>query len=350
MSEEAVGQGYIPALVDVSGLDTAVEFLGCIERALPDESVKHWIGKVGKQLAAPIKMVKKLDIKLPGGGGGLELQALPEVSWKVHARELQDRLSATPALILIDEFSVFLEKLIAKNKPEAEALLGWLRTWRQTDTACRFIFSGSVGVSALLERHGFTTWMNDCHEFALGPFKQPAALAMIIELAPRETYELPKPTAEYLCARTGWLSPFYLCLLLDESINAANDRLAENPENANERILIASDIDDAYDRLLASRSRFVHWHKRLLRDLSTSECDIALLMLRALSRAEDGLTIAQLRNRLNKLISDPQARSDRLSASLHYLEENGYVGQQPNSKVQFLSFLLKDYWKKNHGA
>ncbi len=352
MSEEATAHGYIAALVDVSGHDTAVEFLDCIERAFPDESVRHSLGKLGKLIASPIKIIKKVDVKLPGGvgGGGFELQALPETSWKVSALALQNRLTETPVLLLIDEFSVFLDKLIAKNKPEAEALLGWLRTWRQTDTTCRFIFSGSVGISALLERHGFTTWMNDCHEFPLGPFKQPAAMAMVIELSARENYRLPKETADYLCARTGWLSPFYLCLLLDESINAADDRRVENPESAAEKELILSDVDDAYDRLLASRSRFVHWHKRLLRDLAPSECDVALAILRALSRAEAGLTIAQLRNRLSKLIADPQTRSDRLSANLHYLEENGYVGLHQDDKVQFLSFLLKDYWKKNHGA
>ena len=75
---------------------------------------------------------------------------MPDRGWGNDAQKLESRLTDLPVLLLVDEFSVFLEKLIARDLREAELLLGWLRRWRMSDTSCRFVFSGSVGINALL--------------------------------------------------------------------------------------------------------------------------------------------------------------------------------------------------------
>ena len=350
LGEQAPKFGHGAQMVDVQGAQSAVEFIDAVDYAFPDATLETWRESLSKRLGETRSAIKKLDVKVAGTGIAVELQNPAAALWIDSARKLQARLAQVPLLILVDEFSVFLEKLIARDRLEAEALLSWLRTWRLTDTYCRFVFSGSVGISALLERHSFTNSMNDCHEFRLGPFRTAAALAMVTTLAEREGYSLSPDVVQYLCTRTGWLSPFYLSLLLDESITAARDRRQENPEMPQDSAIQISDIDDAYDRLLASRSRFVHWHVRLTRDLPVPERELALLTLRHLCRADQGLTIRQLNSRLSKAISDPQDRIDRLSGCLHYLEENGYVGRESEGNLHFLSFLLRDYWRRNHGV
>ena len=354
LGEQAADHELLSAMVDVEGADTALGFIAAIESAFPDASMQARLLALGKRAVSAIPTVKKIDLRLPGGiGGGLELQTLADAPWGKRALDLQQRLSTKPLLILLDEFSVFLGDLIARDAREAEQLLGWLRAWRMSDTTCRFVFSGSVGINALLERHKLTTRMNDCQELRLQPFRPAAAIHMLTTLAGREAWPLPADVANYLCERTGWLSPFYLCLLLDETFKAGRDRRQENPQtdagDAGEALQI-SDVDDAYDRLLAGRSRFIHWHARLKRDLAGTELDMALHILRLLSRAAGGLSTAQLSSRLTKHIADPQQRADALSASLNYLEDNGYVGQDTKRRVQFLSFLLHDYWKRNHGV
>ncbi|MCG6860524.1 MAG: hypothetical protein LJE70_04470 [Chromatiaceae bacterium] len=74
--------------------------------------------------------------------------------------EAEDRrLLARP----IDEFTVFLEKLLAKDVAETERLLGWLRAWRLgSGVVCRFVFSSSIGFNALLDRYGISIRFNDC--------------------------------------------------------------------------------------------------------------------------------------------------------------------------------------------
>lgn len=347
LGEQAAERGLFARLIDLEGLDSASAFVAALNAAYPDESLMAHAKAAGEKVGAWLQRLRKIDVKLPGGfGGSLEMQAVQEAAWGAAAQALQIRLAQAPALLLIDEFSVFLEKLIARDTRETEQLLGWLRNWRMSDTACRFVFSGSIGINTLLERHHFSTWLNDCYEFKLGPFRPHAARAMLIILAQREDWALDDANANHLCDKTGWLSPFYVNLLLDESMKAARDRLLESGEAA--RQLLASDIDDGYDRLLAGRSRFIHWYQRLQRDLAEPVLGFTLDVLRRVARADFPLTRRQLLSRLARLETDPQRRSDRLSDCLAYLEEHGYLGQTDDGRIGFLSFLLRDYWRRNH--
>ncbi len=347
LAEEAADKGLLACLIDVEGIETSEGFIAEIERAFPDDSITGHLKATGKLASEWLARFKKVDFKIPGGfGGGLELSAAPDTTWRESAIKLQHRLSSAPVLILIDEFSVFLEKMLARDPAEAERLLGWLRTWRQqSNLACRFLFSGSIGLNALLARHRLSTRFNDCHEFRLGPFKLSAALAMLAEQARREKWQAQGECLNYLCTRTGWLSPFYLNLLLATSMEAARDRLLETGDS--ERILIQTDVDDAYDRLLASRSRFIHWFQRLSRDLSEPQLGFTLSILGYVAKAENGLTRKQLQARLQRLESDPDKCAERLTEAMLVLGEEGYLDPD-GERLCFLSFLLRDYWRRNH--
>lgn len=346
LEEQANERGLMVRYIDVQGLNSAAAFVDALDAAYPDASIRRHLADAGDKLKAWLACLKKVEITLPGDiGGSMELQAPPATPWGRMASDLQARLSAAPALLLVDEFSVFLDKLIERDAREAEQLLGWLRTWRMTGTTCRFIFSGSVGINALLERHDLTTWLNDCYEFKLGPFREASALNMLTTLAMREECRLSRENARHLCTRTGWLSPFYLNLLLDEAIKALRDRLLESGDA--EREIQTGDIDDGYDRLLAGRSRFIHWYKRLNRDLREPMLAFILAMLRHTARSATPLTRRQLLARLARLVPDVEARSERFSNALAYLEENGYLGEH-GEHIQFLAFLLRDYWRRNH--
>ena len=347
LADEAEGKGLMARLVDVEGINSAKAFVDALEQAFPDESITGYL-KVAREKASDwLARFRKIDVKLPGGiGGGLEMQAMPDLPWTVAARGLQQRLSEVPLLILIDEFSVFLEKLIGRDPAEAENLLGWLRAWRlSSGVACRFVFTGSIGLNYLLEQHKFSTRFNDCHDFRLGPFKPKAALAMLAEVSRREGWQAEDAALAHLCQRTGWLSPFYLNLLLASSMEAGRDRAEELGSAA--RVLIPNDVDDGYDRLLSTRSRFVHWYQRLERDLIESDFSFASAILGSLAKSDGGLTRKQLLARLQRREPDPDQRAATLSRLLLKLEEDGYV-DGTGERIQFLSFLLRDYWRRNH--
>ena len=210
---------------------------------------------------------------------------------------------------------------------------------------CRFVFTGSIGLNYLLEQHKFSTRFNDCYDFRLGPFKEKAALVMLTEVSTREGWRANDAALAHLCKRTGWLSPFYLNLLLASSMEAARDRELE--AGSSEKVLIQSDVDDGYDRLLASRSRFIHWYQRLERDLAEPDFSFALAILGALTKSEEGLMRKQLLVRLQRREPDPDQRTATMSRLLLKLEEDGYV-DGTSERIVFLSFLLRDYWRRNH--
>jgi uncharacterized protein len=347
LADEAPGQGLLSGLVDLEGLDTPSAFIGALDRAFPDATVADHMRSAADAFGGWLSRLRKVDLKLPGGmGGGIELQAPPVAGWAEDARRLQERLSAAPVLLLLDEVSVFLEKALARDKEDTVRLLAWLRAWRQqTGLVCRFLFSGSIGLNALLARHGLVTYFNDCSDFRLGPFKNKAAMGMLRTECEREVWAAAGETLSYLCDRAGWLSPFYLNLLLDSAISAARDRLQET--GVPERRLVLSDVDDGFDRLLTVRSRFIHWYHRLQRDLDPADLTLALRALGAVAKSEHGLTRRQVLARLAKAESDPDRRAERLDALMIVLEEDGYL-DSAGERIQFPSFILREYWRRNH--
>ena len=348
LADEAAGQGLLARLVDVGGVDTPAGFIDALDRAFPDQTIAGHLRGAGKAVGRWKSRLHKVDLTLPGGlGGSIEFQAPPDAAWSQSARHLQERLSEAPVLLLVDEVSVFLEKALARDQPDTVRLLAWLRGWRQQRSlACRFLFSGSIGLNALLARHGLGTYFNDCFDYRLGPFQGGAALAMLATQCERGGW-VPEPeTLHALCGRVGWLSPFYLNLLLDSAMSAARDRTQET--SAAGHRLLTTDVDDGYDRLLAVRSRFTHWYQRLERDLSPTDLSFALRILGSVATADQGLTRRQVLARLSKLEPDPDRRVARLDQAMLGLEEDGYLDAS-GEHIQFPSFILRDYWRRNHG-
>lgn len=346
IKEEAAGKGFVAGVVDVEGIDNPQDFILEISRAFPEAGISGLVKKLGRKISSLPKLLPKVTVSPPDGVPiGFELQPLPETPWREEALALQHRLSDVPVIFLIDEFSVFLEKSLKRDREGTERLIGWLRAWRQQQVACRFIFSGSIGINSLLDRYRLATSFNDCFELLLGPFKIDKAVMMLQKFADRKGWMIAQDTQHYLCMRIGWLSPFYLNLTLLESIGAAQDRLEEAGDH--EKEILTDDIDDAFDRLITSRSRFIHWFRRLERDLPEPQLAYAMTILGTVAASEEGCTREQLMARLNSLESNPDRRAIYLDEVLLVLEEDGYLAIG-DARIDFPSFLLKAYWRRNH--
>lgn len=339
-------QGFLVRVADMQDQTGISGFIDTIEALFPESAIAHFLSTLTDKVKDCLHPIKKIDIKITGGiGVGVELQNTAP-SWYPKAQALQQRLSHAPLLIFIDEFSVLLEKLIEQDRQQAEHFLDWLRAWRLSNQSqCRMIFSGSIGLNYLLERHQLNARFNDCCDFVLGPFKPAAALGMLQAHLQRENRPESPDALNHLLQRTGWLSPFYLNLLLQESLYAARDREDENGQSKGQ--LLTQDVDDGYERLLSSRSRFSHWHQRLIRDLSPDALAFHKAVLGALAKNEAGLTRKQLLARLSRKESDPDQRRRKLEHCLLKLEEDGYLGHD-GDRIHFLSFLVRDYWQRNH--
>ena len=355
---DASDRGVLAQWLDVSDIDSGMGFVSRLDRAFPEKTIGRFLSDGKQRVGNWLNIVRKVDFKLPAeaGGGNVSVElagsSIPE--WQTAAEELYKRLHDKPLLILLDEFPVMLEKLVQRDREEAGQLLAWLRIWRQSPGACRFVFTGSIGLQSLLERHGLGETMNDCYSYPLGAYTRKDARGLWRHFAPiadpKTSWHVEDAVIEHALNRVGWWSPYFLSLLLDESMRAARDRLEECPASATDepRIEIV-DVDDAYEKLLAERSRFHYWEQRLKKSLEPADLDFCLKLLTLLSRSSDGLTQRQLSSRLSRREPDPDRREQRLQELLVRLTDEGYTSPPDgNSRIQFLSFPLRDWWNRNH--
>ncbi len=192
LAHEATAQGLLAIYLDVSPCTNAADLLQAIDAALPEAKLtayrKQAAAKVGEWFARIGKV--RLDA---GDFGGLEIETRPTVQavWTDTAAALCKRLSGQPVLIVLDEFSVYLQRLLVRDREQAVALLSTLRSWRQqSGLVCRFIFSGSIGLNRLLERHGLHTETNDCFDYTLQAFNPADANTMLLHFSQREGWPL----------------------------------------------------------------------------------------------------------------------------------------------------------------
>ena len=353
--EQAADHGVLAQWLDVSNVESARELVTRLEDAFPENVIKRFLSDKGQQVVDWLRRIRKIDAKLPaaigGGGLGLELGDEAAASWKRSADALHRRLCEQPLLILLDEFPVMLQKLLERDRREAEQVLIWLRIWRLAPGHCRFVFTGSIGLQSLLERHGLGEYMNDPFPYPLGPFTPTEARGLWRHFAPisdETPWRVEDPVIDHALGRIGWLSPFFLCLLLDASLRAARERCQESPPGpAGPPRIEIRDVDDAYENLLAERSRFHHWEQRLKEALASEDFAFCSAALTHLSRRPEGLTLGQLSSRLTK--HDPEHCARRLQDLLARLTDEGYVSPPDSGKrIQFRSFLLRDWWYRNH--
>lgn len=358
LSEQAEARGVLARWLDVSAVDSVEQFVDLLDQAFPRSEIASFVEQQAQAVAGWFKRLRKVGATLPEmlGGGGLEVELADTATtgWWAKAEALRVRLTEQGLLILLDEFPVMLQTLLEKNPQEARQLLAWLRIWRQTGGHCRFVFTGSIGLQSLLERHGLADKMNDCYDYPLGPFRMQEAAALWRSFAPKvdETpWQVSDPVIEHALGKIGWLSPYFVCLLLDESIRAARERWQELAlkDGTQSPCIEMDDVDDAYEKLLAVRSRFHHWEKRLRDALPASELGFCLALLTQLSRDPAGLTLRQLSSRLSKHEADPELRAQRLQDLLVRLGDEGYLSlPDAAQRVCFLSFPLRDWWLRNH--
>lgn len=335
----AADHGLLAVYLDVSALRTPQELIQLMEQELPQARIIQHIKTVSSAVGGWLSRLGKVKLSAAELGSlEVDLQASPSADWREQAGRLRQRLSQQPVLIVLDEFSVFVHHLLHTDRAQAEQLLAVLRSWRQqSGVVCRFIFSGSIGLNSLLERHGLQTETNDCYDFRLGPFALPDAQAMLLQLSAREGWPMAEATAVTLCERVSWLSPYYLMLVLQESIRAAMTRLRVTGPCG--QALTPADVDQGLAQLLDSRSTFSHWYQRLSKHHVEPELSWLRHSLSRLAAREGGL-------RISTLLAAPGTPASAAELLIE-LEEHGYTVQD-GQQVRFQSPLLRHYWKKNH--
>ena len=153
-------------LINAEKYSNPTELIQGIAKEVHTPGLNKRPGTILKSGASKIKGFKV-------GVFGLDFNQAAETDWAHAAGGLLEALveEQNPVLIMIDEFSVFVNSLAKRSPEEAEKLLRWFREWRQrlVDTRVRFLLTGSIGIDTVLRRLKLGDTVNDCRSIEMSP-------------------------------------------------------------------------------------------------------------------------------------------------------------------------------------
>lgn len=165
-----------------------------------------------------------------------------------------------PLVIMVDDFSGFLEKVYRDDGPEVAArFLKVDQEFRShfgkgIDDA-RFIYTSSINLGNIANKIDVSQSINDLYPIGIPPFSDKEAREFIQALTESEEFDLDSGQIRYICEKIQWLNPFHIQLIFFElgSIYLDND-LTE---------ITNSTIDEALGRLLKHKDYIEPWQRDL---------------------------------------------------------------------------------------
>ncbi len=269
--------------------------------------------------------VNRLDVDVANVGTA-KLQAL---TWEQRglARFQQLASEQAPALLVIDEGPVFLQRLLARDSNAGARWLHEMRAWRESAPHLRVVMAGSIGLHTLAGRHQLTTAINNLKPFQLEAFSSEDTPALLAAMAVHKNLQLSPEAMLRLIQLVGWHVPHYYDELIDAACQSARKTELDS----------SAQIDAGLERMLNNPGSFLkHWHDRLI-DHGSAEAEAMRKLLHRIAQDSTGQTRLSLGQVRNKTID-------------HYLQlliDEGYLaesGAGSNQRFQFRSAVVRAWW------
>jgi hypothetical protein len=328
-------------LVNAEKYSNPTELIQGIAKEVITPGLKKRASKILTSGASKIKGVKLWMF-------GVDFNQAAEVDWAQAAEGLLQALieEQNPVLIMIDEFSVFVNSLAKRSADQAEKLLRWFREWRQrlVDTNVRFLLTGSIGIDTVLRRLNLGDTMNDCRPIEMFPPTPNAAREFVLARA-KENYI---PVSEEIVSEIlhfidpHWYYP--LQIFLDEIKNWARKNGRE-PAVDDLRAIYADEL------VRKGNENLKHMWDKLTEIFDPLGARFAQALLKDLCKIPAGFSRDELQQiHLREFPTDDPGQRADFSFVLNVLRHDGYLIQdtQGEQKTRFASNLLRDYWSRQH--
>ncbi len=262
-------------------------------------------------------------------------QILLKSDWREFANHLLAVLEAENSgkqwIILVDELPIFIGELLkAGGRERASTFLYWLRNARQKYRKLRWLYTGSIGLDAVSRREDMEGALLDLEIFSLKPFQRETAAKYLELLAKDAGCEFAEGAVESLLDGLGWLSPYYLEKLADQSF-------ARNQQGKVD-IAIA---EQALEAMLALESRpyWAAWREHLTKNFLDPERTKLFQVLDLIaSSGPESVSRDSLLARLGDAPAD-------LARWLDTLEADGYLSADAErQQFGFRMELLRCWW------
>lgn len=321
--------GWAVVYIDVESSANEADFVGRLAAACAAKRVAGaWWRSQSKRATELFQRIQSVGVAT----GTLELAETISDDWRKWGDKLGAALqrSPQPTLLMIDEFPMFLQRLVEASPARARLLLDWFRSVRQAQEAARFLVAGSIGLDAVVARAGLSATINDLATYRLPPLDPARARRLVRALGEGEQLALPDAVVDRIVQVIDWPIPFHLQLVFAEVFRA-------------HRYGAANLHPDLVDRSLAqllepdARKHFAHWLERIR--ASPAEDQAVLRKILALAAKDpSGVgrpALAQVR------FAGPQGID--LEPLLLGLVHDGYLVQD-NDRYRFASSLLRHWW------
>jgi len=292
------------------------------------KSSKSW-----KTVQKTLDRVKALDITF----FKIELNQRQEDKYSDAFSELLQGLDPKELklVLMIDEFPSTVENINQNPEFGSQKAVQFLhenRRIRQTSNqAIQFIYTGSIGLPALVSRLGAPASVNDLVAVDVLPFSQAEGTELAQKLLASYDVQYDEEILAYLLDRVEWLMPFFIQLVVQELIDLFDK---------NKRPLTNADVDEAL-KLISTRRENHHFESYYLRIKTNFKPDEAALAHKILRQIAHDTTVPA--DKLSGLVSKEQ--QDLLRYVLDGLDFDGYV-HLVDGVYRFNSPILQTWWKQ----
>jgi uncharacterized protein len=329
-------KGWNVVLIDVEGLSTDTQLLQKLCREI--ESSIDLKRRVLVQLSQRFKQI----------AGGQEQGSLIEAASNVDPRDFLETLIESlnaeehKTAILIDEIALFVLEHARLDESSTRALLYHLRNLQQKFPKVRWFLTGSVGLDIVAQRYELGGALLEYYTYPLKPFDQDQARSFCnsYEAQPilSRRFDFGEGAFEYLSEQVGWLSPYYLKLVLDRVTATPAPSRGGAGKTAN-----PADIEAGIAKLLGYefRNHFSPWREHLRKNFPAEDTKILIAILNILSANADGEIDSTILSACTA--NEVQVTQRQLKDFLFALQSDGFLVAD-ESRWRFRSGLLRRYW------
>lgn len=314
--------------------NTELFFKRLFEELLNSEVVSKTI-KASEKSKSIFESITKKVKKIGAFGIEIDLQTKPVEKYSTIFLELMKKLNhdQTRIVIMIDEFPSTIENINQKvGSVEAVHFLKLNRTIRQESAGgIQFIYTGSIGLPAIVNRLNTPESINDLNQIEISPFDNKDALMFVKQLLRSANIPFEAEVMDYLLEKISWLMPFFIQLSIQELIDLYDQKGG---------MLTKELVNLAFENICNRRNNihFDSYYNRLKDTFSQEDYQLAMNVLNLIAdqnKIEKGkiqkALSAKLKGNLNSVVSS--------------LEYDGYINLNEGN-YSFNSPILQLWWNK----
>lgn len=339
---EQLGTSVTPLFVDVQHHADPAELFAAIAAAASanDGFWARMRALFGKRLGVAMDRVDSIELSILK----VELQGAMAGSWRDDAREILEALrqQQPPVVVAIDELPLLVDRLLKRDRAQADLLMGVLRESADRSDGIRWLVSGSIGLEAVLHRAGLAGTITYLRKHTIAAWDKTTTAGAVHALAESAGLVLAPGVGQRVHALLGLGVPYHVQLFVDE--------LRRDATRSGDPHVSEADVDRVYEGpfLTSSvRAHLLHLESRLTSVLGEGD---------ALRLARDLLTQAAVAGVLTReqamlladdLVEDDRERTAVLHEALAILEHDVYLEPQDDG-WRFCSRLVRDWWRQRN--